>query len=127
MNCGKLIVPTGRIKAMQIFQLAPVDPVPPAWVKENASAWMATTWKVEEAYTAVETLVDMFRGAGQFASMIDDLATQGPGVHIKNDVIDQLDGKMHFVVAPGSSESEAPTDDVVISFGVKDRRSAGGT
>ena len=106
--------------AMQIFQLAPVDPVPPAWVKENASAWMATTWKVEEAYTAVETLVDMFQGAGAFARIIDDLAEQGPGVHIKNDVIDQLDGKMHFVVAPGSSESEAATDDVVISFGVKD-------
>ncbi len=106
--------------AMQIFQLDVVDQVPPSWVKDGASAWMATSWKVEEAYTAVETLVDMFQGAGSFAGIIDDLAEQGPEVHIKNDVIDQLDGKMNLVMAPGDAESDGETDDVLISLGVKD-------
>ena len=106
--------------AMQVFQLAAVDQVPPAWVKENASAWMATSWKVEEAYTAIETLVDMFQGAGSFERLIDQLAEQGPEVHIKKDVIDQLDGKINLVMAPGDPEVESGTDDILISLGVKD-------
>jgi hypothetical protein len=106
--------------AMQIFQLDVVDQVPPAWVKDSASAWVATNWKVAEAYLAVETLVDMFQGAGAFARIIDDLAEKGPEVHIKNDVIDQLDGKINVVMAPGDPESQSGTDDVLFSVGVKD-------
>ncbi len=106
--------------AMQIFQLDVVDQTPPAWVKEGASAWVATSWKAAEAYTAVETLVDMFQGAGAFARIVDGLAEQGPEVHIKNDVIDQLDGTMNLVMAPGDPEAEGSTDDVLIALGVKD-------
>lgn len=106
--------------AMQIFQLAAVDRTPPSWVKEGAIAWVSTSWKVDEAYTAVETLVDMFQGAGSFEQIIDRISEQGPEVHIKNDVIDQLDGRMNVVVAPGDREAGAATDDVLLSFGVKD-------
>lgn len=106
--------------AMQIFQLDVVDQTPPAWVKDTASAWVSANWKVAEAYLAVETLVDMFQGAGAFARIIDDLAEKGPEVHIKNDVIDQLDGKINVVMAPGDPESESGTDDVLFSVGVKD-------
>ncbi|MEJ7596220.1 MAG: hypothetical protein WKF77_32330, partial [Planctomycetaceae bacterium] len=66
---------------MQVFQLDTVDPVPPSWVKENASVWMATKWKAAEAYAAVETLFDMFQGAGAFESTIDSLSNEGPQVH----------------------------------------------
>lgn len=106
--------------AMQIFQLEAVDQVPPPWVKEGASAWMATSWKVADAYTAIETLVDMFQGAGSFARIIDGLAEEGPQIHIKNDVIDVLDGRINLVMAPGDAESQAASDDVLISMGVKD-------
>ncbi len=106
--------------AMQIFQLAAVDQVPPAWVKEDASAWMGMTWKVAEAYSAVETLVDMFQGAGSFERLIDQLAEQGPEIHIKKDVIDQLDGKINLVMSPGDPDAEGATDDILISMGVRD-------
>jgi hypothetical protein len=106
--------------AMQVFQLDKVDVVPPSWVKDNVSAWAATKWKVGEAYTAVETLVDMFQGAGAFEGMIEGLASQGPGIHIKNDVIDQLDGKLQLVVAPADRASDAQTDDMLFVVGLKD-------
>ncbi len=106
--------------AMQLFQLDTVDPVPPAWIKDSTSAWMATTWKVNEAYLAVESMVDMFQGAGALEGMVENIASQGPQIHIKNDVIDQLDGRMHFVMAPAGRESAAASDDILIAIGVKD-------
>jgi hypothetical protein len=106
--------------AMQVFQLDRVDAVPPSWVKDNVSAWAATKWKAGEAYTAVETLADMFQGAGAFEGMIDGLSNQGPGIHIKNDIIDQLDGKLQIVVAPADRASKAQTDDMLFVVGLKD-------
>ena len=106
--------------AMQVFQLDKVDMVPPSWVKDNVSAWAATKWKVGEAYAAVETLVDGLQGAGAFEGIIDGLANQGPGIHIKNDIIDQLDGKLQLVVAPADRASDAQTDDMLFVVGLKD-------
>ena len=111
--------------AMQVFQLDAVDAVPPSWVKEDASVWMATKWKAGEAYTAVETLVDMFQGAGAFESMIDSLSSQGPQVHIKKDVIDQLDGQIQVVMSPGDRTSDAASDDMLIAISVKDEQAFG--
>lgn len=106
--------------AMQIFQLDVVNPVPPSWVKENASAWMASRWKVTEAYTSVETMFDMFQGAGAFEKVIDNISQQGPEVHIKKDVIDQLDGTMQMAMAPADRTSDAASDDILFAFGVRD-------
>ncbi|RLT21234.1 MAG: hypothetical protein DWI29_02340 [Planctomycetota bacterium] len=108
--------------AMQVFQLDAVDAVPPSWVKEDASVWMATKWKAGEAYTAIETLVDMFQGAGAFESTIDSLSEREPQVHIKKDVIDQLDGKMQVVISPGDRTSKAASDDMLFAIGVKDNQ-----
>lgn len=106
--------------AMQVFQLDKVDVVPPSWVKDNVSAWAATKWKAGEAYAAVETLVDMFQGAGAFEGMVDGLANRDPGIHIKNDIIDQLDGNLQLVVAPADRASDAKTDDMLFVVGLKD-------
>lgn len=105
---------------MQVFQLAAVEQTPPAWVKDNASAWMSTQWKVDDAYNAVQTLVNSFQGDGSFEDIIEKVAKEGPQVHIKTDVIDQLDGTMQFVMAPGDPESEAQSDDILIALGIKD-------
>ncbi len=111
--------------AMQVFQLDTVDAVPPSWVKEDASVWMATKWKAGEAYAAVETLFDMFQGAGAFESQIESLSTQGPQIHIKNDLIDQLDGRMQMVMSPGDRTSKATSDDMLFAIGVKDDQAFG--
>ena len=106
--------------AMQLFQLDTVDPMPPAWIKDGTSAWMATTWKVDEAYLAVESMVDMFQGPGALEGMVEKIASQGPQIHIKHDLIDQFDGKLNMVMAPAGRESAAASDDILIAIGVKD-------
>ncbi len=110
---------------MQVFQLAPVDPKPPAWVKENASVWAATHWKIDEAYTAIVSLIDGFQGEGFTEGQIDNLATQGPGIHIKNDIVDQLTGVMQVAMAPPEGE-DSEVDDVLIAIGVKDTEAFAG-
>ena len=79
---------------MQMFQLSDVEKTPPSWVKENVTSWTATHWKVEEAYKTVEMMVDMFQGPGSLARMIDEAAERDPGIHVKEDIIDQLDGQI---------------------------------
>ena len=106
--------------AMRIFMLDQVAPAPPSWVKEGASMYMTTKWKINDAYEAVESLVDMFQGPGALASIVDDLATKGPQVHIKTDVIDQLDGTVQMVSAPGDSASDTPGDQMLFALGVRD-------
>jgi hypothetical protein len=104
---------------MQVFQLAPVEAKPPAWVKENASVWAATHWKIDEAYTAIVSLIDGFQGEGFTEGQVDDLASQGPGIHIKNDIVDQMTGVIQVSMAPPEGEDNE-TDDILIALGVKD-------
>jgi len=106
--------------AMRVFMLEAVDQTPPEWVKESVNLYMATKWKVTDAYEAVESLIDMFQGAGSFAAMIDDLAGKGPQVHIKNEVIDQLDGNLKLISSPPSESSKAAGDQMLFAIGIRD-------
>lgn len=108
--------------AMQVFQFAAVDAVPPSWVKENVSGWMATNWKVGEAYTAIEGLFDTLQGAGAMEGYIKDLSNKGPRIHIKKDIINQLNGNIQIVSAPADSASNAATDDMLFVIGIKDNQ-----
>jgi len=104
--------------AMQIFQFEPVDVTPPGWVKEGASLYMTAKWQVDDAYNAIQNLFDMFQGNGAFARIVDQAANNGPQIHIKQDVIDQLDGSMTMVSAPGGEGASG--DDMLFAIGVRD-------
>lgn len=105
---------------MQMFQLDTVERTPPTWVKENATTWMATKWKVDEAWKTAESMVDMFQGPGALARMVDEAAERDPGIHVKNDIIDQLDGRMQLSTAGDGSAASTGTNDVLIAIGLRD-------
>lgn len=110
---------------MNIFQFPAIEQKPPKWVSTNASAWLSLNWDVAGAYTAVESMVDMFRGPGQFANLIDQLAEQegGPKIHLKKDLIDLMSGRIQVVVEPGKKSGDAPAQDrVVVALGLKDAK-----
>jgi hypothetical protein len=108
---------------MRIFQLGKIEQAPPSWVKENAHAYMAVNWKVGEAYDAIAGTVNMIMGANAFERQVDGLAQQGPGVHIKEDVIDVLNGDFRIVMAPGEGGGYG-TDQILLVLGVKDDEAA---
>ena len=110
---------------MNVFQFPAVEQKPPKWVSSNASAWFSLNWDVAGAYTAIESMVDMFRGPGQLAAMVDQIAQQegGPKVHLKKDVIDVISGRIQVVVEPGKKkDDEAAQDRVVVALGLKDAK-----
>jgi hypothetical protein len=103
---------------MRAFMLAPVQASPPSWVKEDASLYMATKWQVTEAYAAIEGLVDGFQGPGTLAALINQASDSGPGVHIKDDLIDQLTGEVQLV--GGGVDPSSNTNEMLVAVGVRD-------
>lgn len=108
---------------MEIFQLDATDSTPPDWVKDNVTAYIATKWKIGEAFTAVENLVDMFSGPGTFADQLNQLADREPGIHIKHDIVEQMTGEIKVITAPGEGAGYGG-DQVLFSLGVRDDEGA---
>ena len=111
------------VALMQVFQLDEGDQAPPAWVKDNATTYVAMKWKIADAFTAIESLVDSFNKAGFVAEQLNHMADSGPGLHIKKDIIDQLTGQIHLVGAPGGRAGYGG-DQMLFSLGVRDDEAA---
>lgn len=109
---------------MQVFQLDQIEATPPEWVKDNVTTYVATKWKIDEAYNAIESLVDMFSGAGALADRLQQMADRGPGIHVKHDIVDQLNGDLKLITAPGATGGYGG-DQMLVALGVRDDGSAG--
>lgn len=106
-----------------IFNFPAVEQAPPAWVAENVASYSSFNWSVEEAYSAVETIVDQFQGPGAFSRVLDGLAedNDGPQIHPKKDIIDQLSGLVHLVTDTPTIDGDAPAvPAMVVAVGLKD-------
>jgi hypothetical protein len=107
-----------------LFNFPAVDQAPPAWVPADVAMWMGLNWNVEEAYLSVESVVDSFQGPGSLGKVLDALAADGdgPGIHVKNDVIDNLAGKIQVVsLAPPATRDDAPpVPTMLFSIALKD-------
>ncbi|MES2790064.1 MAG: hypothetical protein V4719_10610 [Planctomycetota bacterium] len=84
---------------LNAFQFPAKNLTPPKWVPANVSTYGAINWDILAAYTTVETLYDTFLGQGALGKVVDNLATQedGPKIHIKKDIVDQLTGSITIV------------------------------
>jgi hypothetical protein len=84
---------------LNIFRFPAIQQAPPKWISADVASYFQANWAVGDAYSAVEVLVDTFRGPGSFAEIIDQIANaeDGPNVHLKKDLIDQLTGELHVV------------------------------
>ncbi|MCX7419847.1 MAG: hypothetical protein NT013_09960 [Planctomycetia bacterium] len=108
---------------LNVFQFPAIEQKPPRWVTTNASAWFSLNWDIAGAFTAVETMVDMFRGPGSTAAAIDQIAQQEPKVHLKKDVIDVISGRIQFVMESAKKKDDKEGQDrVVVALGLKDSK-----
>ncbi len=115
---------------LNVFQFPAAEQKPPRWVSANASAWFSLNWDIASAYQGVETMVDMFRGPGSLAALIDQVAQQdeGPKIHLKKDVVDLIAGRIQVAVEPGKKKSDEETQGrVVVALGLKDAKKFQGT
>ncbi len=107
---------------LNLFQFPAAELAPPKWVPADVGMYWAMNWNVASAYSATEILFDSFSGPGSFGKIIDQMAERedGPGLHLKKDVIDQLSGQIHVVM--GESEAEdglAPTPKMMFALDLK--------
>ncbi len=113
---------------MNVFQFPAVEQKPPRWVTSNASAWFSLNWDIAGAYTAIETMVDMFGGPGKTAATVDQMAQSGPKIHIKKDVVDLISGRIQVVMEPAKKKGqEKAPDRMVVALGLKDAKKFQGT
>ena len=93
---------------IKVFECPAVRQGPANWVPAAVSAYSSVNWDIQGAYAAIESLVDTFQPPGTFANMVDQLAQQGPRIHIKDDVVDSLTGRFQMF---GEVDDEAEADD----------------
>jgi hypothetical protein len=93
---------------VKFFEFPAVRQAPPDWVPADVSAYTSANWDVSGAYEAVEAVVDFFQPPGTLANAINQLAQQGPRIHIKNDIVDSLTGRFQmFGEMPDEVESDS--------------------
>lgn len=110
---------------LNVFQFPPVSQSPPKWVTDDATSFVSINWDIAKAYTAIEGLADNLLGPGGTAQKLDDWATEenGPKIHLKKDVIDNLDGVIQ--ISTDSPDPNKPeTTRILVAVGVKDSKKA---
>ncbi len=103
---------------LKIFEFPAIDQQPPRWVPASASAYSSINWDIKGAYKAVETLVDFFQPPGTLGNLVDQLAKQGPMIHIKDDIIDSLTGRIQVLgeVRENLEVSESPVQPMAFAL-----------
>ena len=115
---------------LNLFQFPAVEQKPPKWASANASAWFSVNWDVPTAYDAINNIAAMIPNAppGGLDGILDGLAEQGPGVHLKKDVLDSLSGRIQVVVEPGKKKDDEPAQDkILMALTLKDAKKFQGT
>lgn len=88
-------MPTSGI--IDIFKCPAIAQQPPAWVSDKVASYYSINWSISGAYDSIETLFDGFQGRpGAMAAIVDQMANNpdGPKIHIKDDIIDNLSGRI---------------------------------
>lgn len=96
----KINKPTNGL--LEVFKAVDGEQAPPSWVSDDAASYQSFTWAVEDAYNAIEQTIDQFQGRGATQRQLDQIRDMpgGPGIDIKADVLDQLEGTVRTATYP---------------------------
>ena len=84
------------------------DPEP--WVPADVVSYMTLNWDAVKTYSTFEQLFDGIRGEGALASSFESQFTENLGVDFREDLLDQLDGRVTLItwmVKPARLNSRA--------------------
>lgn len=116
-------MPTSGV--IDMFKCPAIAQQPPVWVSDKVSTYYSINWGISGAYDSIETLFDGFQGRpGALAAIIDNMADNpdGPKIHVKKDIVDNLSGRIQ--VATEISEGEQidltkMSGQFTVAFGLK--------
>ncbi|WP_299468961.1 hypothetical protein [uncultured Gimesia sp.] len=116
-------MPTSGI--IDMFKCPAVAQQPPLWVSDKVSTYYSINWSISGAYDSIETLFDGFQGRpGALAAIIDQMADkpEGPKVHIKKDIVDNMSGRIQVATELAEGEQIDLTKmsgQFTVAFGLK--------
>lgn len=109
----------------QMFRFTPSAQPAPDWARGDSEQFFSLNWDISGAWEAGRKIFDTFQGPGALDAIIDKLAdhASGPRVHLKKDVIDNLNGRIQIEIAAEEKgagdllKSDAPR--VVVALSLK--------
>ena len=111
----------------KIFEFRPTLSEVPPWVPAAVGQYFAFDWNLQGAYDTVEQLYDTWIGRqpGSFDRTVVELTRNADGfnLHLKDDVIDALSGRVHAYYTPPEN-NDPSTVDVVAAIGIADQEKA---
>jgi hypothetical protein len=107
---------------LKVLTFPPTKQSPPKWVTEDTSSYIGINWDVPKAYTAVEALADQIMGPGATSQKLDEwAAADSLNIHLKKDVIDNLDGVIH-IASDNPDPNKPQTSRILVAIGVKNAK-----
>ncbi|WP_145363413.1 hypothetical protein [Stratiformator vulcanicus] len=113
-----------------LFSFPETDLSVPDWAPNEATGYAGMNWDAEKAYDTVRNLYNMFQGQNALEKLVDTLADSptGPSIHIKDDIVDQIDGRIHVVNFPvelgedelGETSLQNVQQDMIVAIDVVD-------
>lgn len=105
-----------------LFQFPAVQQAPAKWIPATVASYASVNWDVATAYKSIESLVDSIQGKGTTSRFLDQMADQGPNIHIKKDFLDLVDGKIQFVQGEPKevADDSTPIPAIFATLGLKD-------
>ena len=70
--------------------------VPEPWVPSNAASYLTVNWDIQATVSAVERLVNQFRGDGAFDRLFE-AGNRQLEIDIRKDILDNLEGRLTMV------------------------------
>lgn len=121
VNRALIYIDAPATGVLNVFRFPALPQEPPEWVPSSATSYVGMNWDLAEAYAAIESLVDMFQGAGALKKIVEDLANEpnGPKFHLKHDLFDLLNGRIHLFTDLSDPEDPASAR-VCLALGLKD-------
>tara|TARA_R110002111_G_scaffold153375_1_gene220139 strand:- start:88091 stop:89857 length:1767 start_codon:yes stop_codon:yes gene_type:complete len=116
-------MPTSGI--IDMFKCPAIAQQPPMWVSDKVSTYYSINWGISGAFDSIETLFDGFQGRpGALAAIIDQMAEkpEGPKIHIKKDIVDNMNGRIQVATELAEGEQIDLTKmsgQFTVAFGLK--------
>ena len=104
---------------LRAFEFPATDLTPPAWVGADAPAYSAMNWDASGAYTALTEMTDAILGKPGTAEQQVAAISKELGFHLKDDLIDLLDGQIIFL-SDVKADSEPVAQRMLIALKIKD-------
>ena len=92
-----LLLSSPKKGLFEMIAMKPSDYRPAAWVPEDATFYVSTSWDVKKMFSEIGKIVDQFQGEGTWEQQIITRVNEEMGEDFYQDVLDSVSGRFTFL------------------------------